>query len=163
MDGEHGFRGVLTICQKHRDQCGLPVVTVHDVRPPGQAQLPERQHGTNSSEQMKPVSVVPPVFAFFVLIRAVASTVEQGWAIHKPEGNGGARQSGLPQGNIILAVAKPGFPAGSGLPRSLQRCRVAGEQDLTVVAQAAESLDRKSTRLNSSHVKISYAVFCLKK
>src|SRR5690606_42074053 len=26
-----------------------------------------------------------------------------------------------------------------------------------------ESADRKSTRLNSSHVKISYAVFCLKK
>src|SRR5690606_39308367 len=26
-----------------------------------------------------------------------------------------------------------------------------------------DSLDRKSTRLNSSHVKISYAVFCLKK
>src|SRR5690606_41995802 len=26
-----------------------------------------------------------------------------------------------------------------------------------------EMLDRKSTRLNSSHVKISYAVFCLKK
>src|SRR5690606_39702724 len=26
-----------------------------------------------------------------------------------------------------------------------------------------EKLDRKSTRLNSSHVKISYAVFCLKK
>src|SRR5438874_10675346 len=26
-----------------------------------------------------------------------------------------------------------------------------------------DSLDRKSTRLNSSHVEISYAVFCLKK
>src|SRR5690606_42076052 len=26
-----------------------------------------------------------------------------------------------------------------------------------------DSIDRKSTRLNSSHVKISYAVFCLKK
>src|SRR5690554_5539409 len=26
-----------------------------------------------------------------------------------------------------------------------------------------EALDRKSTRLNSSHVRISYAVFCLKK
>src|SRR5690606_41402987 len=26
-----------------------------------------------------------------------------------------------------------------------------------------KALDRKSTRLNSSHVKISYAVFCLKK
>src|SRR5690606_42142109 len=30
-------------------------------------------------------------------------------------------------------------------------------------ALAELSLDRKSTRLNSSHVKISYAVFCLKK
>src|SRR5690554_7677352 len=28
---------------------------------------------------------------------------------------------------------------------------------------AARLLDRKSTRLNSSHVRISYAVFCLKK
>src|SRR5690606_40966510 len=28
---------------------------------------------------------------------------------------------------------------------------------------ATELLDRKSTRLNSSHVKTSYAVFCLKK
>src|SRR5690606_41801535 len=30
-------------------------------------------------------------------------------------------------------------------------------------ASAARGVDRKSTRLNSSHVKISYAVFCLKK
>src|SRR5690606_37400721 len=29
--------------------------------------------------------------------------------------------------------------------------------------QAGQHRDRKSTRLNSSHVKISYAVFCLKK
>src|SRR5690606_40341213 len=29
--------------------------------------------------------------------------------------------------------------------------------------RAADLKDRKSTRLNSSHVKISYAVFCLKK
>src|SRR5690349_24722657 len=30
-------------------------------------------------------------------------------------------------------------------------------------AQKLDALDRKSTRLNSSHVEISYAVFCLKK
>src|SRR3712207_7015823 len=30
-------------------------------------------------------------------------------------------------------------------------------------AEAAARLDRKSTRLNSSHANISYAVFCLKK
>src|SRR3712207_6905694 len=31
------------------------------------------------------------------------------------------------------------------------------------VYEAARKLDRKSTRLNSSHANISYAVFCLKK
>src|SRR5699024_3941434 len=31
------------------------------------------------------------------------------------------------------------------------------------VTGAVDELDRKSTRLNSSHVSISYAVFCLKK
>src|SRR5690554_7014173 len=30
-------------------------------------------------------------------------------------------------------------------------------------ASPASPIDRKSTRLNSSHVRISYAVFCLKK
>src|SRR3712207_7658127 len=43
--------------------------------------------------------------------------------------------------------------------------RVAG--DLGVVLRLAQDrrdrLDRKSTRLNSSHANISYAVFCLKK
>src|SRR5690606_42087212 len=32
-----------------------------------------------------------------------------------------------------------------------------------LVACLGDAEDRKSTRLNSSHVKISYAVFCLKK
>src|SRR5690606_40269647 len=32
-----------------------------------------------------------------------------------------------------------------------------------IVPAHVRDLDRKSTRLNSSHVKISYAVFCLKK
>src|SRR2546427_1597461 len=40
------------------------------------------------------------------------------------------------------------------------RDRVKGTGDLAV---AAEDADRKSTRLNSSHSQISYAVFCLKK
>src|SRR5690606_40571612 len=36
-------------------------------------------------------------------------------------------------------------------------------QALAGAAADPTSTDRKSTRLNSSHVKISYAVFCLKK
>src|SRR3712207_8921095 len=34
---------------------------------------------------------------------------------------------------------------------------------LTGVSIAVSTIDRKSTRLNSSHANISYAVFCLKK
>src|SRR3712207_2772502 len=44
--------------------------------------------------------------------------------------------------------------AKSSRPR---RTRDAFDED------SAEALDRKSTRLNSSHANISYAVFCLKK
>src|SRR5438034_7412986 len=40
--------------------------------------------------------------------------------------------------------------------------RLAGEA-VQVIRKAARSPDRKSTRLNSSHTVISYAVFCLKK
>src|SRR5690242_20971282 len=36
-------------------------------------------------------------------------------------------------------------------------------QPLDPGAQGRVALDRKSTRLNSSHMSISYAVFCLKK
>src|SRR5690554_7161505 len=41
-------------------------------------------------------------------------------------------------------------------------CVVHGAQDIIAMERTRE-LDRKSTRLNSSHVRISYAVFCLKK
>src|SRR5690554_7035667 len=34
---------------------------------------------------------------------------------------------------------------------------------LESILSPGEKVDRKSTRLNSSHVRISYAVFCLKK
>src|SRR5690606_39930171 len=38
-----------------------------------------------------------------------------------------------------------------------------GQSHPIVTALSGAPRDRKSTRLNSSHVKISYAVFCLKK
>src|SRR5256885_8849919 len=50
--------------------------------------------------------------------------------------------------------------------RGVPRCEGAGLSSRTHVRQArvgTRPLDRKSTRLNSSHLVISYAVFCLKK
>src|SRR5690606_40912134 len=49
---------------------------------------------------------------------------------------------------------------GAGLPESLAAGLVA-HRDLADPAVLVRQQDRKSTRLNSSHVKISYAVFCL--
>src|SRR5206468_12257122 len=40
---------------------------------------------------------------------------------------------------------------------------LAGQEALAQRAEGHEPEDRKSTRLNSSHDQISYAVFCLKK
>src|SRR3712207_7714035 len=54
----------------------------------------------------------------------------------------------LPKSNIFIFVAK----------------KKSGEEIKKIKYQQIEQdLDRKSTRLNSSHANISYAVFCLKK
>src|SRR5256885_3004005 len=57
-----------------------------------------------------------------------------------------------------LAEAYPDSNAGWDA-----RVIAAQEQLVTTVRPALQSRDRKSTRLNSSHLVISYAVFCLKK
>src|SRR5690606_41180232 len=44
-----------------------------------------------------------------------------------------------------------------------EAARRAGVSQSTMSRRLVAIEDRKSTRLNSSHVKISYAVFCLKK
>src|SRR5690606_41839553 len=54
----------------------------------------------------------------------------------------------------------PGSSAEHAVVLPLRQRAAIRDHDLHRVAHV---LDRKSTRLNSSHVKISYAVFCLKK
>src|SRR5438477_6871867 len=41
--------------------------------------------------------------------------------------------------------------------------RMTAAFSIAITYDGAKKLDRKSTRLNSSHMSISYAVFCLKK
>src|SRR5690349_22630426 len=48
-----------------------------------------------------------------------------------------------------------------GLDRPSEGTIYFGQKDIARLSDT--ELDRKSTRLNSSHVEISYAVFCLKK
>src|SRR5437762_6039986 len=78
------------------------------------------------------------------------------------------RQS--PRTRVLLEL-RPAFDGFAGIPqetrllfrglRMLESCEVAGMLQMSnrILAKG----DRKSTRLNSSHRCISYAVFCLKK
>src|SRR2546426_8252033 len=50
-----------------------------------------------------------------------------------------------------------------GRPARVDRPRVVCEVVEVCLVEAVALVDRKSTRLNSSHLVISYAVFCLKK
>src|SRR5688572_31248602 len=58
-------------------------------------------------------------------------------------------------------------PAGHFLPRLIAVHVIGGDDHLghdgLPQGEAVANADRKSTRLNSSHSQISYAVFCLKK
>src|SRR5690625_5501569 len=83
----------------------------------------------------------------------------------------------FPHAAHLLQPALAAMPAGArGRPSDFTQARktvsryIRGERQLTATgyermrtdAQLHDE-DRKSTRLNSSHVAISYAVFCLKK
>src|SRR5690606_41391568 len=59
--------------------------------------------------------------------------------------------------NIIYDTLSTGKLVARGLPGQIVQVPI--DENETYL----RTKDRKSTRLNSSHVKISYAVFCLKK
>src|SRR5690606_39928310 len=91
----------------------------------------------------------PPLFPYTTLFRSA----ERGLAL-----DAGDR----------CAADRRDHPAGEGraaLPADASRaaCRIPAHGDPAQAGRRLGRRDRKSTRLNSSHVKISYAVFCLKK
>src|SRR5207249_12237544 len=65
--------------------------------------------------------------------------------------------------NTVTATVTVGVsPTGVVVTPDGARVYVANEGDgtVSVIDTAGNAVDRKSTRLNSSHVSISYAVFC---
>src|SRR5256885_4677645 len=68
------------------------------------------------------------------------------------------------QAIVIFAVIQvAAFIVGTVVYPRLQARAQNIDPITTIVALSFWTLDRKSTRLNSSHLVISYAVFCLKK
>src|SRR2546426_3511810 len=76
------------------------------------------------------------------------------------------RSLGLQQelrGEHALYAERPALRIGAPAARIVERDTLAKISRSTMRAAGAPIRDRKSTRLNSSHLVISYAVFCLKK
>src|SRR3712207_7072533 len=70
------------------------------------------------------------------------------------------------KGANLAEMTNLGLPVPPGFTITTDACRFYLEHGSTppdLADQVTEHLDRKSTRLNSSHANISYAVFCLKK
>src|SRR5437868_11191150 len=88
----------------------------------------------------------PPLFPYTTLFRSFRLGPQPAYLVSHPE-----------LIREVLVTQHRSFHKG----RALQRAKLfLGEGLLT---SEEDFQDRKSTRLNSSHVSISYAVFCLKK
>src|SRR3712207_7975066 len=64
---------------------------------------------------------------------------------------------------LSLHDALPIFARGPNVQDLIALTTVAEHRDTQAPRFVGQEVDRKSTRLNSSHANISYAVFCLKK
>src|SRR3712207_6952016 len=91
-----------------------------------------------------------PLFPYTTLFRSQVARGRRGRPYPR-DGMGGAEEE---QPETRHVGHEPG-------DRPQQRARIEPRVDAT--APDEHDVDRKSTRLNSSHANISYAVFCLKK
>src|SRR6266487_4503534 len=105
------------------------------------------------------VMVLVPIMAPFTCIGAGETRATQIWArVTTRAAVGNCKRQILLQSISARSVPEgsDGGPAARAGPHPpVSRRQTAGDRD--------QSGDRKSTRLNSSHPSISYAVFCLKK
>src|SRR5260221_12722537 len=93
------------------------------------------------ASRVRAVYVLCPFFFFFLMIR-------------RPP-----RSTLFPYTTLFRSTVGPAISQAD--ESAHQRPASVGDYDL--LAEIARGGDRKSTRLNSSHTVISYAVFCLKK
>src|SRR5690606_40887446 len=94
---------------------------------------------------------IPPLFPYTTLFRSRLRAVCSAHRTRRRPGGDRAGGGGAGAGAVKGGGAAVGGRARGRRPLHRRHRR------------PRPAVDRKSTRLNSSHVKISYAVFCLKK
>src|SRR5690606_24630162 len=124
--------------------------------------------GSNSDMEMFPMNVIAPEYRTALLISSLAAVIIPMLALialivrilfNKVMIG---RYTGFTLLAIWLVVVGAVIVYGTRTARDFREQSTVMEE-VKLESMPAFHLDRKSTRLNSSHVKISYAVFCLKK
>src|SRR5699024_12373741 len=92
---------------------------------------------------------ISPLFPYTTLFRSVEAREK---AVHR-----------LTKGELQYIITVDIFNEGVDIPILNQIVMMRPTKSNIIFLQQLGRGDRKSTRLNSSHVSISYAVFCLKK
>src|SRR5439155_20763314 len=100
------------------------------------------------------------IFFFFIITRRPPSSTLFPYTTLFRSGGCGRRARGREELIGSIARVRPARRASRRRIRTRRQHRAVAVRRLRPRADAE---DRKSTRLNSSHVAISYAVFCLKK
>src|SRR5690606_20126221 len=143
VDGDHVTAGGVQ--QGGGDRRAHPAGAVHPHR--------AVRHLAEARVQLVDGDVDGAVDATARALRAAAHVQHDG-IVPAPAGRGEVGEAGAAEGGEPLPLTDPaGRVAGGGGRRTVD----------AHPGQLPLGGDRKSTRLNSSHVKISYAVFCLKK
>src|SRR5690606_39571259 len=93
-----------------------------------------------------------PLFPYTPLFRS---------GLHRRRGHGEVR--GRRVGHVVPGVSRRLAVLADIGAVEAEVADVARPHEVVDLVAVVADRDRKSTRLNSSHVKISYAVFCLKK
>src|SRR5690606_41214317 len=128
--------------------------------PDGQAEADDHAAGGGQDFGKDPERLAQRVGGKEGVLAAVAADAELGQAEDR-----GALGTGLldraEDARLVAAPVERGLVENGG--RQLDELHVPASECTRDAGRVEADEDRKSTRLNSSHVKISYAVFCLKK
>src|SRR5215510_10789685 len=117
------------------------------------------------SPMPRPHRLLAPIVAYLLLVVPAAAEKRVALVVgNSAYAHANALQNPVNDaGDMAKALAEVGFDVILGLDLGKQAFDGKVRDFARALEKADVALDRKSTRLNSSHVAISYAVFCLKK
>src|SRR6266850_2764143 len=143
-----------------RPELLIPPGGIHLAGPEGRSRANERRHHMHSRGTNARTANVRPIGSNLIFLVIGATVVTSGLGAFAPRAYAVIPTGGVPSPMFGVQKFTQPMPRFDVLPRNPVATLNPPPAEQSNQTQQA---DRKSTRLNSSHLVISYAVFCLKK